>query len=75
MGSFSFRLGIVALAVSLYGCGSQVTAQPTKPPSRAVEPRTEALPPSDDAPKLIAPPPAYGHKIVMAKGNRPASNQ
>jgi hypothetical protein len=68
MGSFSFRLGAVALAIALYGCSGQLTAQPAKLPPRVVEPRTEVAPAREDTPKLIAPPPAYGHKIVMAKG-------
>jgi len=68
MGSFSFRLGAVALAIALYGCSAELTAQPAKPPPRVIEPRTEVAPAREEQPKLIAPPPAYGHKIVMAKG-------
>ncbi len=63
-------LGLVALAT---GCGKSAVEAPmvpaktaeheTRPPHRNEHPR----------PRLIAPPPAYGNKVVMAKAAGGAS--
>jgi hypothetical protein len=61
-----FFLAFAALAIA--GCGARVSTEPKLPP-RAVEPQSEALPRDrEPQPKLLAPPPAYGNKVVMAKG-------
>lgn len=45
--------------------------EPAKPPPPA-EPRTRLeVPDEEQEPKLIAPPPAYGNKVVMAKAVAP----
>jgi len=66
---FIVTLGAVALGLS--GCaGGAVTAP--KPPARLPEKETRAAPTRqqtpEEPPALIAPPPAYGNKIVMAGG-------
>lgn len=63
-----FLLLILAFAVlPCAACAGQSVRQPAKPPPPA-EPRTRLEQPGDeDQPKLIAPPPAYGNKVVMAK--------
>ena len=40
--------------------------KPVKPPPRVEEPRTQVEPRQSD-PELVAPPPAYGNKVVMAR--------
>jgi hypothetical protein len=47
---------------------------PAATPPRPVDPQTQVTPRQElQPPRLIAPPPAYGNKIVMAGGSRPAS--
>jgi hypothetical protein len=53
----------------LTACGASAPA-PVKAPPRAVDVETRAVPSPrrrDLPPRLIAPPPAYGNKIVMAQ--------
>ena len=64
------RLGVfvvVAIACAAFvGCGRAATPEPKKPPLPS-ETRTQAEPPRhEEEPDLIAPPPAYGNKVVMA---------
>jgi hypothetical protein len=73
--SFSW-LYLVLTAALVSGCGAHVVRAPGPPPP--IEPQTranEAAPArlKRDVPPLIAPPPAYGNKIVMAAGDRPAA--
>jgi hypothetical protein len=60
---FIVTLGIAALAVM--GCSGSAQ-QPAKPPPRLPEKETRAPARPEPPPRLIAPPPAYGNKIVMA---------
>lgn len=60
-------LFLVLAAATLAGCASTRVPEP-KPPPPASEPRTRVDPPDDQTPKLIAPPPAYGNKVVLARG-------
>lgn len=55
----------VVLAIGVVGCGGG-SVSAGKPPARTGEEsiRTQKVRPSP--PRLIAPPPAYGNKIVMA---------
>jgi hypothetical protein len=59
---------VLAALAMLAACGSSVQRAPERPrpvdPETRVNPERERLPP----PRLIAPPPAYGNKVVMAKG-------
>ncbi len=62
------------LAFGLAACGGAATSLPAQPPPRPSQPRTEVTAPQrEQAPRLIAPPPAYGNKIVMARGPAPQS--
>jgi hypothetical protein len=54
-------LSFAALAVA---CGGGALNEPKAPP--LVDPETRAQPRQKDDPRLIAPPPAYGNKVVMA---------
>jgi hypothetical protein len=61
---------IAALGFALSACGSHaVPKPPPKHPPEATQPSTKATP-AEKRPRLIAPPPAYGNKIVMASGPR-----
>lgn len=63
----AFRvLSALAVAAWLTGCGGAVTPRPVAPLPPQMQPRTEVTP-QQRRPKLIAPPPAYGNKIVMAR--------
>lgn len=62
-------LGITALA-AVTACGGSTPARvahPTPVSERGAEK------PHGEPPRLIAPPPAYGNKIVMARGPRSAT--
>ena len=64
-----FTLVALAVAFSPAACGMRETAHAASPPPAAPEPQTEVTRERGDAPpKLIAPPPAYGNKVVLAKG-------
>lgn len=63
-------LSATAFAV---GCGGGMKP-PAKTPPRPVDPQTQVTPRQElQPPRLIAPPPAYGNKIVMAGGSGPAA--
>lgn len=64
--SFALFLGLAALG---NGCASRERPVRTPPP---VEPQTRLAPKREATPPVIAPPPAYGNKIVMAR--RPAAS-
>lgn len=60
-------LGAVALAALAVGCG-QGALKPAKPAAQPdIETRAVPLKQPRELPRLIAPPPAYGNKIVMAR--------
>jgi len=69
-----FTLTHLVLAVLMTGCAGARPA-PAKPP--AVDPETRLDPvrrPAREEPlKILAPPPAYGNKIVMADRARASS--
>lgn len=56
----------------LAGCGSATTSQPAQPPPRLQKSRSQATPKheAEQPPELVAPPPAYGNKIVLARGSQ-----
>jgi hypothetical protein len=60
---FIVTLGVLALG--LMGCAGGAQ-QAAKPPPRLPEKETRAPARPEPPPQLIAPPPAYGNKIVMA---------
>jgi hypothetical protein len=62
----------VLVAASLLGCASQSTPPaeaPLRPVTQMQTPRQKERP----RPRLIAPPPAYGNKVVMARAETRAS--
>ena len=64
-------LGAAALLV---GCG-QGALRPAKPSVQPdIETRAAPVKPLRDMPRLIAPPPAYGNKIVMARADGDSSS-
>jgi len=62
----------VPAAALLLGCG-QSSVQPAKPPQADVETRATPQKQPRELPRLIAPPPKYGNKIVMAQATPRAS--
>lgn len=72
MRSFSPLL-FAALAVACAGR----TPPPEQPLPPEMQPRTEVTPPEQrrnrELPEHVAPPPAYGNKVVMAAGTSPTS--
>jgi len=66
LSAFGFCLAATAL---LLGCG-QSSLRPTKPAPQA-DIETRVTPPKQlrELPRLIAPPPKYGNKIVMAQAS------
>ena len=59
-------------AVLLLGCGQSAVSAPVAP-ARDVETRVQPLKPMREVPRLLAPPPGYGNKVVMAQ--RESGNQ
>jgi hypothetical protein len=69
----TFVLALFGLIVLVTGCGKSATQVPMVP-ERTADHETHA-PRRERRPHLIAPPPAYGNKVVMAKsGERAALN-
>ena len=64
-----FPIAAATAAMLSTACGASTPA-PVKAPPRAVDVETRAVPSPrrrDLPPPLVAPPPAYGNKIVMAQ--------
>lgn len=62
-----FTVLVLAAGVAT-ACGGGAIPRPAEPPPPVSEPRTRVdRAPETETPKLIAPPPAYGNKVVMAK--------
>ncbi|HEX4474314.1 MAG TPA: hypothetical protein VH142_04500 [Polyangiaceae bacterium] len=58
-------LALLITATGIAGCGA-ATTEGRRPPSPANEQTIRGVRVKERPPKLIAPPPAYGNKIVMA---------
>ena len=58
------------LAAELFGCGHGTLTAAKPPPRTDVETRAFPIKRQREMPRLIAPPPAYGNKIVMARDER-----
>jgi hypothetical protein len=56
---------VVFAVIGVAGCGG--ASLPGKPPARTGEESIRTQKSRQPPPKLIAPPPAYGNKIVMAR--------
>jgi hypothetical protein len=64
-----FLTAAATATMLLTACGASAPA-PVKAPPRAIDVETRAVPSPgrrDLPPPLVAPPPAYGNKIVMAQ--------
>lgn len=60
------RVSFLSVAALLVACGGGAVRPPAAPP-KPVDPETRVEPRREDDPRLIAPPPAYGNKVVMAR--------
>jgi hypothetical protein len=61
------QISVISILVS--ACGAEVVKEPAAPPRDREHYRSEAAPDSAREPErspLVAPPPAYGNKIVLA---------
>jgi hypothetical protein len=70
-----FLIAAATATMLLTACGASAPA-PVKAPPRAVDVETRVVPSPrrrDLPPRLIAPPPAYGNKIVMAQRSTTSS--
>jgi hypothetical protein len=63
---------VLSFAALSIACGSGAVRPPEGPP-KPVDPETRVQPRQKDAPRLIAPPPAYGNKVVMASAGKAGS--
>jgi hypothetical protein len=65
-----FLIAAATATMLLTACGASTPA-PVKAPPRSIDVETRAVPSPRrrDLPTLVAPPPAYGNKIVMAQRN------
>lgn len=62
-------LPLAALALLSQACGASALPRPeTPPPAQA----RKATPEAEEQPYHVAPPPAYGHKVVLADGEGPS---
>jgi hypothetical protein len=61
--------GLCLTAASLLGCGQGSLSAPKPAPEAVVENRAMPLKQPRALPPLIAPPPKYGNKIVMAQAS------
>jgi hypothetical protein len=70
-----FLLAAATATMLSTACGASAPAAVQAPP-RAIDVETRATPsprPRDLPPALVAPPPAYGNKVVMAHRDAPQS--
>ena len=76
MGRLLTLIKVAIPALAVIACGSHAASTQPKPPPRLEQPSSSAEKQrnKEAPPKLIAPPPAYGHKIVMANGPKVRSN-
>ncbi|HEY2405137.1 MAG TPA: hypothetical protein VGI10_03995 [Polyangiaceae bacterium] len=53
-------------ALALVGCGAAARSEP-QPPPQDVQSEVQSPHHQREIPRLIAPPPAYGNKVVLAR--------
>ncbi|HMJ13468.1 MAG TPA: hypothetical protein VK524_18745 [Polyangiaceae bacterium] len=76
MARFMSCIALASLLGSSAACGVRHTAGPASPPPEVPQPQTEVRGQRGDAPpKLIAPPPAYGNKVVLASARTNAGKR
>jgi len=61
-------LGLVGLVAGATGCGSGAVQEPETPAKGFTQTQAPRRQERQQQPRLIAPPPAYGNKVVMARG-------
>jgi len=61
--------GFCLAAAALFGCGQSSLAASKPAPQADIETRATPQKQPRELPRLIAPPPKYGNKIVMAKAS------
>jgi hypothetical protein len=61
------KFGFCLSAVALWACGQSSLSAPKLPARGDIETRVIQPKIQREIPRLIAPPPAYGNKIVMAQ--------
>ncbi|MEI9942037.1 MAG: hypothetical protein WDO69_32895 [Pseudomonadota bacterium] len=59
----------LAAAALLLGCGQSSLSTPKPAPQADIETRATPQKQPRELPRLLAPPPAYGNKIVMAQAS------
>ncbi|MFO0565399.1 MAG: hypothetical protein U0263_07040 [Polyangiaceae bacterium] len=60
------RSSLLLLGAALVGCAATRPPEPAPPPPPEIRTRFDRPERDQDAPELIAPPPAYGNKVVLA---------
>jgi|SRR6185369_7534394 len=70
----SAALGFCLSAALLLGCGQSALSTPKPVPQADIETRVVPQKQPRELPRLIAPPPKYGNKIVMAQAGAAARN-
>jgi hypothetical protein len=67
--AFKTLLSCLAIAalLPLLACGQGALPAPKPAPQADIETRATPMKQKRDLPRLLAPPPAYGNKIVMAQ--------
>jgi hypothetical protein len=59
-------IALVLFGLGCQACGAATPKAPAPPPAQA----HKAPDPAEDGPYHVAPPPAYGNKVVLAKAER-----
>jgi hypothetical protein len=59
-----FLVALAALGLSSQACGANPPPRPESPPPAQAR---KAAPAAEEQPYHVAPPPAYGHKVVLAR--------
>lgn len=67
-------LGFCLSAALLLGCGQSAVSTPRPAPQADVETRVAPQKQPRELPRLLAPPPKYGNKIVMAQATAATRN-
>ena len=62
-------LCLVGLAAGATGCGKGAVQEPEVPAKSYTQTQAPRRHERPQQPRLIAPPPAYGNKVVMARGS------
>lgn len=61
-----FLVALMLVSALAWGCATTTPPAPKPPPPAEPRTRVDQPEPREEQPKLIAPPPAYGNKVVLA---------